>query len=160
MTLRRNICSLSSPTGLPLCPSPMVPGMFRTALPAQPHAAAESGSRQCSQPGAGKGANKDLHAKGWLMAQPFEGPMAVSPPSGERSSGRGFRRVRLRDCCSHLGTGAWARVGRRHWAAAGTAPCSSLPQTLMCVGSCGGMSSPSSQGHAATSARSAVGLHR
>lgn len=39
------------------------------------------------------------------MAQPFEGPMAVLSPTRERSAGRDLRRVRLKDCCPHLGTG-------------------------------------------------------
>lgn len=72
------------------------------ALPAKLCAAAEHGSRHCSQPAAEAGKSKTKHPKGWLMAQPFEGPMAVSyPPPGERSAGRGLRTAAL----------AWALVG-------------------------------------------------
>lgn len=91
-------------------------------LPAKPHTAAEYGSRQCSQPGAR--VSKDRHPKGWLMAQSFEGPMVVSSsPKGE-ICWKGLRRVRLRDCCSRLGTSGhlWEPVvgikgsgGSRQW---------------------------------------------
>lgn len=102
LTLRRNIISTYSLTHLSIYPSPVLPGTVGMALTTKPHAAAECGSRQCSQPGAGAGVSKDIHPKGWLMAQTMEGPMVMSPLPDERSAGRGFRGFRLRDCCSRL----------------------------------------------------------
>lgn len=105
LTLRRNLISACSITHVSICPIPVLPGTVGMALPTKPLAAAECRSRQCSQPGAEAGASTDRHPKEWLMAHNFEEPMAMSPPPEERSSGRGLRRVRLRDCCSCLDPG-------------------------------------------------------